>query len=296
MPPRAVWKGSLKVGELTCPVSLFTAVSTSERIAFHTLNRETGHRVHRQFVDSENGRPVSRDDQVKGYETGSGEYIVLEPEEIAAAIPDSDKTLAVQTFVICDTIDDVYLDRPYYITPGDKVGAQGFAVLRDGLRARKVAALAQTVLFRRMRTVLIRAYDDGLIATLLNFDYEVRSAKDAFASVPDIQIKGEMIDLAKHIIKTKMGKFDPKAFNDRYEEAVAEVVRAKIEGRKIKAKPEPAQRKVVDLMDALRESAKALARAKATKAKVPKSKTGSTKTAASAERRTVQTPSRRKAS
>ncbi len=255
MAPRANWKGFLKVAELTCPVALYTAASTSDRIAFHTLNRSTGHRVQRQFIDSDTGKPVEREDQVKGYEVGSGEYIVLEPEEVAAAVPDSDKTLAVEAFISYDELDHVYFDKPYYLTPSDKLGQEAFALIRDGLKARKVAALAQTVLFRRVRTLLIRAEDSGLIATTLNFDYEVRSAKDAFSDVPDMKIKGEMLDLAKHIIETKHGTFDPSQYKDRYEVALAEMVKAKLEGKPIPARKPAKSEKVVDLMQALRESA-----------------------------------------
>lgn len=260
MAPRAVWKGYLKVAELSCPVSLYTAVSSAERIAFHTLNRATGHRVHRQFVDSETGEPVPAEEQVKGYDLGQGDYIRLEPEEVAAAVPQSDKALAVQGFVPCNAVDDIYLDRPYYLVPSDKVAERTYRLICEGLSTSKVAALAQAVLFRRVRTVLVRAHGGGLIATLLNFNYEVRSAEDAFDEVPELTIKDEMIELAEHIIKTKMGKFDPKSFDDRYESAVAEMVRAKLEGRPMKAAPAPASTKVVDLMAALRESAKAAER------------------------------------
>jgi DNA end-binding protein Ku len=131
--PRANWKGYLKVAELTCPVALYPAASTSERIAFHTLNRDTGHRVQRQFIDSDTGKPVEREDQVKGYEIGNNEYIVLEPEEVAAAVPESDKTLAVEAFIPVDELDDIYFDKPYYLTPSDKHGQEAFALIRDGL-------------------------------------------------------------------------------------------------------------------------------------------------------------------
>ncbi|MGF7159448.1 DNA end-binding protein Ku [Rhodoligotrophos appendicifer] len=262
MAPRANWKGFLKVAELTCPVALYTAASTSDRISFHTLNRETGHRVRRQFVDQETGEPVPTEEQVKGYETGQGDYIVLEPEEIAAALPESDKTLAVGTFIPCDEIDDVYLDRPYYLAPAGAPAEEPFALIRDGMRAKKVAALAQTVLFRRVRTLLIRPYDQGLIATTLNFDYEVRAAEDAFSEIKDMKIKGEMLDLAEHIIKTKRGTFDPANFDDRYEAALAELIKAKQEGKTIKPRKVQAESKVVDLMEALRQSAGAKSAAK----------------------------------
>ncbi len=255
MAPRANWKGYLKVAELTCPVALYTAASTSDRIAFHTLNRVTGHRVHRRFVDSHTGKPVERDDQVKGYEVGSDEYIVLEPEEVAAAVPDSNKTLAVSNFIACEDIDDVYFDKPYYLAPTDAHAQETYALIVEGMRARKVAALAQTVLFRRVRTVLIRAHGPGLIATTLNYDYEVRSAKEAFYEIPEMTIKGEMLELAEHIIATKKGRFDPSAYEDRYEAALAELVKAKLAGKKIKPRRPAKSEKVVDLMAALRASA-----------------------------------------
>ncbi|MDH4992398.1 Ku protein [Aquamicrobium lusatiense] len=288
MAPRANWKGFLTVAEVSCPVALYTAASTSERIAFHTLNRATGNRVRRQFIDSDTGKPVDRDDQVKGYEVGSGEYIILDPDEVAAAVPNSDKTLSVSTFIGCGDIDDVYFDKPYYLAPTDRHAEEAYALIREGMRKKMVAALAQTVLFRRVRTVLIRAHGTGLIATTLNFDYEVRSTKDAFDSVPDLKIKGEMLELAEHIIKTKSGKFNPKDYDDRYEAALAEVVKAKIEGRKIDVRKEPRQDKVVDLMAALRESAGLVGKKKTASRKTANSKA----TAAKAK----VTPTRRKAS
>lgn len=270
MAPRANWKGFLKIAELTCPVALYTAASTSERIAFHTINRATGHRVQRQFVDSETGKPVERDEQVKGYEVSDGEYVVLEPDEVASAVPESDRTLAVSAFVPCGEIDDVYFDRPYYLAPSNAAAHEAFVLIREGLRAAKVAAVAQAVLFRRARTLLIRAQGEGLVATTLNFDYEVRPAREAFDVVPDMKIAGEMLELAEHIIRTKAGSFDPAAFDDRYEAALAELVKAKLEGRKIAPRPAQRREKVVDLMAALRESAGLAGTAPAKGARKPK--------------------------
>ncbi len=256
MAPRAIWKGVLKVAEVTCPVALYTAASTSERISFHTLNRKTGNRVHRQFIDEVTGKPVEKDDQVKGYDRGDGDYIVLEPEEIAEAVPESDKTLDVATFLPCDEIDDLFFDRPYYVTPSTPVATEAFTLIRDVMASRQTAALARTVIFRRMRSILIRPHKTGLIATTLNFDYEVRPAESAFDDIPKLKMEGEMLELAEHIIRTKAGRFDPKAFDDRYETALAELVKAKIEGRKIKPVKRPEPAKVVNLLDALRQSAK----------------------------------------
>jgi DNA end-binding protein Ku len=186
---------------------------------------------------------------------GQGDYVVLEPEEVAAAVPENLKTLSVSAFIGCNDIDDVYFDKPYYLAPSDRAAEEGFNLIREGMRKKKVAAIASAVLFRRVRTVLIRAHGSGMIATTLNFDYEVRSAKDAFNEVPSMKIKGEMLELAEHIINTKKGKFDASKFDDRYEGALAELVKAKLEGKKIEFAKEPRREKVVDLMAALRESA-----------------------------------------
>ena len=197
--------------------------------------------------------------QIKGCEVENGGYVVLEPEEVASAVPESDKTLKIDAFIPCSEIDDVYFDKPYYLTP-DKMGGEAYKLLRDGMRQAKVAALAQTVLFRRLRTVLIRPHGNGLIATTLNFDYEVRSSDEAFDELPDLKIEGEMLELAKHIINTKKGAFDAKSFDDRYEAAVAELVKAKIEGRTLPKKKALAPARSSDLLQALRESAGAMAK------------------------------------
>ncbi|MFK0278393.1 Ku protein [Ensifer sp. NPDC090286] len=252
--PRANWKGFVKFGEVACPVALYTAASSSERIAFNTLNRKTGNRVKREFVDSETGDPVERDEQVKGYEIENGQYVILEPDEVAAAVPDSDKTLKIDAFIPCNEIDDVYFDKPYYLAP-DKMGTDAFVLLRDGMKKAKVAAIARTVLFRRVRTLLIRPHGKGMIATTLNFDYEVRSSEEAFEELPVLKIEGEMLELAEHILGTKKGSFDASAFDDRYEAAVAELVKAKIEGRALPKKKAPAVSKQSDLLQALRQSA-----------------------------------------
>jgi DNA end-binding protein Ku len=257
MAARATWKGYVKVAELALPVSLYAAATTSKRISFHILNRKTGNRVNREYYDEETEKPVEREKRAKGYETADGQVVILSPEEISAAVPESDKTIRVDAFIDSGDVDTLYFDKPYFIAPQQGILGESFAVLREGMRRRRVAALGRAVLFRRVRTLLLRAEGPGLVAHTLNFDYEVRSATDAFDDLPEVKVEGEMLDLAKHIIETKAGRFDPREFDDRYDQALAELVKAKIEGREIKApkpKPEP---KVTSLMDALRESARA---------------------------------------
>ncbi|KAA0688152.1 Ku protein [Neorhizobium sp. P12A] len=251
---RAQWKGFLKIGEVSFGVALYTAASTSERVTFNTINKATGNRVNRVFVDSETDDVVPREAQTKGFEIDRGRYIMIDPEEITAMIPESNKTLDVDAFIPCSDVDDLCFDKPYYLTP-DKIGGDAFTALRDGMKKANVAAIARTVLFRRLRTVLIRPHGKGLIATTLNFDYEVRSSAKAFESMPKIKLQGEMLDLAKHIIGTKMGEFNPAEFEDRYEAAVAELVKAKIEGKALPKKKPVKVSEPNDLLKALRESA-----------------------------------------
>lgn len=256
MTARASWKGHLKVGDLACAVGLYAAISSSDRVSFNIINRRTGHRVERQFVDSETGKPVERDDQVKGYQMENGDYVVIEGDQIAEIMPESDKVLNVKTFIAYGDIDKLYFDRPYYLAPVDEHDKEALSLIVRGMRDGKVAALAEAVLFRRNRTLLIRPHESHIIATMLNFDYEVRSADAVFKDIPDIKFDKEMLELAGHIIETKRRSFDPSAYEDRYEAALAELVKAKIEGRAPPKKKPAAEGKVVDLMEALRQSAK----------------------------------------
>ena len=255
MAARAVWSGVIKIAEIVCPVKMYTAATTSERIALHMVNRKTGHRLRRVYVDDKTNKPVESEDQVKGYETHEGSYVVLEPEEIAAAVPNSDKSLTVDAFIACNRIEPTYFDKPYYLLPASDATEESFVLIREALRNQKAAAIAHAVLFRRLRPVLIRAHRKGLIATTLNFDYEVRSSKEAFSDIKQRKIEPEMLKLAQHILKTKAGSFEPDKFDDRYEDALAELVKAKIEGRKIAPLRQPEPTKSNDLLEALRLSA-----------------------------------------
>lgn len=289
MAARATWKGYLRLGELVCGVGLYTAVSASDRVSLHMVNRKTGNRLSRRFIDSDTGEVVERDEQVKGYEVDSGDFVVLEPDEIAEVTPKGDKALTIESFLPCHEVDDLYFDRPYYLRPVDGASEASFAVIREGLRKKKVAAVASAVLFRRPRSLLIRAYDEGIIATTLHYDYEVRSAEEAFEGIAEIKMEPEMLDLARHIIDTKSGRFQPETFDDRYDDALAELVKAKMEGRTIAPPKKPAA-KVVSLLDALRESA-GVAGGKPPAGK--KSGTGKAEAKKPAARKTTRAPTRK---
>lgn len=255
MAPRATWKGFLTLGELGCAVSLHAAVSTSGRVSFRTVAAETGHAVQRRYVDEDTGEEVDRDDQVKGYETASGDPVLLDAEEVAATQPESDRTLAIEGFLPCTEVDPVYFDRPYFLAPADHASAPAFALIRDALAQKSMTALAHAVLFRRARKLLLRAYEEGMVATTLHFDYEVRAESETFGGIKDFKVEGEMLELATHIIATKRGTVDVHAFEDRYEAAVVDLVRRKLEGKPIRKPKAPARGHAVSLLDALRESA-----------------------------------------
>ncbi|MCG7505938.1 Ku protein [Mesorhizobium retamae] len=255
MAPRALWKGELKLADIECPVALYAAASTSQRVSFHIVNRKTSNRVRREYVDEESGRAVDDDDQLKGFDLGNDTFVTVEPDEVAELVPASDKTLSVTRFVKCADLDLLFFDRPYYLGP-DRDADEKFALIRDSLAAENVVALAEAVLFRRLRTVAIRADGNGLLANTLHFDHEIASPEKTFAKVAEFKIKKEMLDLAKHIMKSKAGIFDPAHFDDRYDAALAELIKAKIAGREIKPPKRKREGKVIDLMDALRRSAK----------------------------------------
>jgi DNA end-binding protein Ku len=235
-------------------VALFPATTTSERITFRTLNRETGNRVRRQFVDEQSGEPVETVDQVKGYEVAKGEYIQVEDDEIKAVQLESNHTIEIERFVPKADIDDLYLDTPYFLTPTDRVGEEAFAVIRDALRSEKMVGLARVVLFRRERILMLQPRDKGIVATSLHYANEVNAAANYFDEIPNLSIPKQMLDLAKHIIEKMTGKFEPEQFQDRYENALIELIRSKEKGTPIKSRPVQRQTNVINLMDALRRS------------------------------------------
>jgi DNA end-binding protein Ku len=253
--PRANWKGYLKLSLVSCPIALFPAASTSERVSFHLINRETGNRLRQQYVDSVTGEIVERDERVRGYEIGKGEYITLEESEIAERAFESTHTIDIESFVPRKDIDDVYLESSYYMAPDDKVADEPFVVIRDAMRGSGMVGLGRVVLYGRERALMVEPRHKGLIGTTLRYQYEIRNDKPYFESVPDLKIPAEMLKLAAHIIETKRGNFDPSRFQDRYQDALVELIRAKRAGKPLPAAPETkAPSNVINLMDALRRS------------------------------------------
>jgi DNA end-binding protein Ku len=256
MAPRAYWKGYLKLSLVSCPIALYPASSSSERVSFNRINKKTGHRLKQQNVDAETGEPVDKEDIGRGYEIGKGEYLIVEDEELEKIQIESTHTIEIDSFVPRTEIDDRYLDSPYYVAPTDKVGQEAFAVIRDAIRDKAMVGLGRIVLARREHVVMLEAFEKGLLATSLRYAYEVRDQAAYFEDIPELALPAEMKQLAGHIIDTKASHFDPKKFEDHYETALVELLRKKQAGRAIEPirDTEPTSPRVINLMDALRAS------------------------------------------
>jgi DNA end-binding protein Ku len=257
MAPRANWKGHLKLSLVSCAVALYPATSTSERIRFNIINRETGNRVHNQVVDAETGEQVPEEDRVKGYRVRNGDYVLVEDDELDRVALESTHTIDIEKFIPRDEVDEIYLDESYYIAPEDKVSMEAFAVIREAMRKQDVVGLARVVLYRRERLLMLQPRDKGLMATIIRYRNEVRDADTYFDDIPAVKVTADMLDLAVHIVKSKLGHFDPSEFEDRYEKALSALLKAKQSGRTPPPPKTPEPSNVINLMDALRRSVKA---------------------------------------
>ena len=165
MAPRAYWKGYLKLSLVSCPIALFPATSEREKISFHQLNKNTGHRIKYRKVDAESGNEVESGDIIKGYEVGKGEYIELEPDELEAVAIESKRVIDIDEFVPKDEIDELYLNNPYYIAPDGEVGQQAFAVIREAIRKEGMVAIGKVVFTSREHIIALEARGKGLVAS-----------------------------------------------------------------------------------------------------------------------------------
>ena len=243
MPPRPYWKGYLKLSLVSCPIALFPATSEREKINFHQLNKETGHRIKYRKVDAETGDEVPQDNIIKGYEVSKGEYIELDPEELETVAIHSKHTLEIEDFVPKEDIDELYLRDPYYVVPDGEVGQQAFAVIRDAIRKEATVALGKVVFTTREHIIALEARDNGIVGVTLRYPYEVREQKDYFDTIEDEKVPKDMLDLAVHIVESKKGKFEPEKFEDRYESAVKELWRKKQKGERIERPKEPSRQR-----------------------------------------------------
>jgi DNA end-binding protein Ku len=255
MAPRANWKGFLRLSLVTCPVALYPATSESEKISFNQLNRNTGHRIKYAKVDADTGEEVPNEDIVKGYQLDKDTFVEVSKEELEEVALESTRTIEIDEFVEKSEIDPRYLIRPYYLRPDGKVGHDAFAVIRETIREMNKVAIGRVVLTNREHIIALEPLEKGLVGTLLRYPYEVRSEDEYFDEIQDVKVTNDMLDLAKHIVNQKSGRFEPEKFEDHYETALVDLINSKRSGKPITPKDRPRGENVVDLMEALRRSA-----------------------------------------
>jgi DNA end-binding protein Ku len=253
MAPRASWKGYIKLSLVSCPVRLYPATSASERITFNQLHKDTHNRINMKPVDPELGL-VERSDLVKGYEYEDKQYIIIEDSDLEAVRIESNHTLNIEAFVDESEVDVIYQDAPYYLAPDGAMAEETFAVLREAMRAAGKVAIARLVLSSRERIVTIGARENGMFVTILRNPNEVRGTAEYFSGIPEIKPDAEMLQLAEKLIEQKVTHFDPKAYEDRYETALMEMIREKLKGHKPIIAAAPERGNVINLMDALKAS------------------------------------------
>ena len=254
MAARANWKGYLRLSLVSCPIALFPATSESEKVRFNQLNKNTGNRIRYVKVDAETGDEVDGENIIKGYQVSKGHYIEITDEDLEAVSVELTRTIDIDQFVPREEIDDLYNIRPYFIAPEGKVGADAFVTIREAIAATGKVALGRLVLTTREHVIALEPRGKGLMGTLLRYPYEVRDEADYFEDIPNIKVEKEMLDLAKHIVQTKSGHFEPDKLRtatdgssrgdrqegqgreDRGEEARAAVERDQPHGR-VEAKP-----------------------------------------------------------
>lgn len=256
MAPRPAWKGYLKLSLVTCAVELSGATTASEKVSFRTLNRKTGNAVRRQYIDQTTGKPVDDKNEVRGYEVEKDEFLLIEDEDIAAVQIESSHTLSLDSFVEKAAVDPVYIEKPYYLAPADKVSEEAFAVIRQALENKKMAGLARIVLYQRERPCLIEPFGKGMLLTTLRYGNTVKPAEEAYDGLEKVKIDPDLLDLASKVIDRKKGKFDPSTFEDRYEKAVLDLIKSrKKSGKKAPVRQEEEKpSNVINLFDALKKS------------------------------------------
>jgi DNA end-binding protein Ku len=255
MAPRSNWKGYLKLSLVSASIAIYPATSASEKVSFNRLNRKTGNRVKLQNIDAVTEEVVEREDMVKGYAVGKDQYVTVEDDELAEIAIESSHTVEIEKFVPKVSIDDRYRDTPYYLAPEDKVGQEAFAVIRDAMKKKKMVGIARVVMARRERIMMLEPFGKGIMGTTLLYPYELRSDEAVFEEIPDMKLPDQMVGLAEDIIDRMTGEFEPDKFEDRYEQAMIELIRSKQAGLPApKEKPAARPANVVNLMDALRRS------------------------------------------
>lgn len=260
MAVRPYWRGYLKLSLVTCAVTLSPATTQGEKVRFHTLNRNTGARIHTQYVDAVSGKAVANDDQTKGYQKAEDDYVILEEDDLDSVQLESARTIDIDEFVEADTIEWVYFDSAYFVVPADDVGEEAFTVIREAMANSDVVGISRLVMGGRERAVMLQPWDNGIILWTLRFGDEVRDEDEYWKSVNAENPNSEMLAMVEKIIEDRTTNWSEDILKDPVQERLLDIIKSK-ESSKPKSKSkrtvaeevEP-QSNVIDLMAALKKS------------------------------------------
>ncbi|MEA2151259.1 MAG: end-binding protein Ku, partial [Solirubrobacteraceae bacterium] len=226
--PRSIWTGAISFGLVTVPVKLYSSVSR-KTVRFHQLNGRTGVRIQQKRVDPTTGDEVAYEDIVKGYELTPDRYVVIEPGELEALDPKKTKAIEIEDFVALDEIDPIYYDHPYYLAPGPG-GAKPYKLLLDAMRETGRVAIAKVVIRSKQQLVAVRPMGDNTLAmATMVFPDEIidPSTIEELAAIDDVEINERELAIAKQLVDSLSGEWDPDKYRDTYREEVLALVERK---------------------------------------------------------------------
>jgi DNA end-binding protein Ku len=262
--PATVWKGYLTFGLVSFPIRLFAA-ARPEPVHFHLLHKKDLSRVREVMFCAAEDKPVERSELVKGYEYEKNKYVVIEPEDLEKIAPPTATTMEILQFVRMEEIDPIFLETSYYAAPEEAV-SRPYTLLLEAMKETKYDALAKVAMHGREHIVILRPTAQGIVLHTMYFVDELHKEKEVRAEKAAKFDKKE-IDLAKKLIESLAGAFQPKQYEDEYKKNVQQLIETKRKGKKVVPIKQPKAAPVTDLMQALQQS---LARsAKDSKASTP---------------------------
>ena len=254
MPPRALWKGSISFGLVTIPITLVSATEPRETLAFNLLHRKDGSRIVEKRFCAKEDVEVPWKDIVKGYQYAKDQYAALTEEDFARVRVPATQTFDIRRFVPAADVEDLYFNSPYYVTPQGKPGLKAYALLRDALRETEKLAIGTIVLRQREHLAALEPVDQALVLTTMRFAHEIRRVKDLGLPASGKGWTDAEMKLARHLVDTLSGEWDPSEYRDTYTEALRKMVAAKAKGKETTAPEMPTPARVTDLMEALKRS------------------------------------------
>jgi DNA end-binding protein Ku len=250
---RAIWKGAISFGMVTIPVKLYTATEQKD-VRLRMLCKKHQAPIQEKRVCSDGGEELDWEELVRGHEVSKGEFVVLEPEELDAAKPESSTTIDIGDFVEAAEIDPVYFEKSYFLEPTE-VGAKPFSLLRRALEETERVALARVTIRTRERLATLRTYDDTLVLETMFWPDEIRST--GALDLPEgseATVRAKELEMARSLVENLADKFRPESYTDAYRSALEDLIERKMRGETRSAKRRKPEPKVIDLMEALKAS------------------------------------------